>query len=361
MNDDPLLFQKIDKAECEKMKSPIDITSEPKRTYHYFPILFAGFIAGVITTSIAFFLVNQKAIQSYDELHRPTGNTVFTNPLLSCDTGYENLTSALAPFQSIIEDEIKTLKKDSDIKFISFYFRELDNGSWYAINGEEKFTPASLFKVPVMMAILQASATDSALLQKKLPYNLSEDYGEEQNIKPATYLDDNSEYTVEELIKQMIQNSDNQALFALEPVIDTNRLKAVLRLAELEIGDDPSDSIVNVVKYASFFRILYNASFLGIDQSEKALEILSQSSFDQGIEAGLPKQVKSAHKFGERRLADNTLQLHDCGIVYVPHHNYLICVMTRGNNFEKLIKAISRLSAITYQQVTKTQPQYNVQ
>lgn len=352
------------------MKPPAGITDEPKKSllshfikkvYYYFPTLAAGFLIGVVTTSTVFFVVNQKATQSYDELHRSTENTVFTNPLLSCDTGYENLTSALAPFQSIIEDEIKILKKDSEVEFISFYFRELDNGSWYAVNEEEKFIPASLFKVPVMMAVLQASATDSALLQKKLPYNLSEDYKEEQNIQPIAYLDDNSEYTVEQLIKQMIQNSDNQALFALEPVIDMKRLEAILHLAELEIGGDPSDSIVNVVKYASFFRILYNASFLGIDQSEKALEILSQSSFNQGIEAGLPEQVKSAHKFGERRLADNTLQLHDCGIVYVPHHNYLICVMTRGDNFEKLMKAISRLSTVTYQQVTKLQSQYSIQ
>jgi hypothetical protein len=107
-----------------------------------------------------------------------------------------------------------------------------------------------------------------------------------------------------------------------------------------------------VYTYASFFRVLYNASYLGKQLSEWALATLAQSEFREGIVAGVPPAVPVAHKFGEHKdVATGEVQLHDCGIVYVPEHPYLLCVMTRGASFEHLDDAIASTSRLIFAQV----------
>lgn len=90
---------------------------------------------------------------------------------------------------------------------------------------------------------------------------------------------------------------------------------------------------------STVFRSLYNSSLYEWQLSEQALKLMSQTTFKQGIVAGVPEGTAVSHKFGE-----NTDELHDCGIVYYPEHPYLICVMTRGGDFDKLVTSISQIS-----------------
>jgi hypothetical protein len=97
---------------------------------------------------------------------------------------------------------------------------------------------------------------------------------------------------------------------------------------------DPSAKSENTLTtrgYASLFRLLYNASFLNAEMSDKILKWLAESDYQTGLRAGVPKGVKVANKFGERSFKGGGVkQLHDCGIVYYPSNPYLICIMTRG-------------------------------
>ena len=127
-------------------------------------------------------------------------------------------------------------------------------------------------------------------------------------------------------------------------------------MAEIGLKIDestPSEDFVSVKTYSSFFRILYTATYLNREMSEKALEMLSRAQFREGIPGKLPQKIKVAHKFGERGFVDSNIkQLHDCGIVYLPNSPYLICIMTKGNDFNKLRQVISEISLIVYNQVS---------
>jgi hypothetical protein len=105
-----------------------------------------------------------------------------------------------------------------------------------------------------------------------------------------------------------------------------------------------------VKDYGMFFRVLFNASYLSKDSSEKALKLLSESTFTKGLVAGIPSGVSISHKFGERVMGD-TRQLHDCGIVYLPKQPYLLCIMTRGKDFDQLAGVISEISKKVYDDV----------
>ena len=90
--------------------------------------------------------------------------------------------------------------------------------------------------------------------------------------------------------------------------------------------------------------------------SEKALKILNNAILENSrLVAGLPSDVKISHKFGEREAKENGVtiqQLHDCGIVYYPKYPYLICIMTKGKDFNKLSGVIADISKIVYGEVS---------
>jgi hypothetical protein len=109
---------------------------------------------------------------------------------------------------------------------------------------------------------------------------------------------------------------------------------------------------MSVKDYASFFRILYNASYLSKDSSQKALSLLSEVDFTDGLRGGVPKDVPVANKFGERQVG-TTQQLHDCGIVYLTDHPYLLCIMSRGSDFDELASSIKTVSHLVYIEMSK--------
>lgn len=148
----------------------------------------------------------------------------------------------------------------------------------------------------------------------------------------------------------MIKYSDNSAAVILNQYITPEQFKKAYLDLGIEIPSNQQYS-VSVRTYASFFRILFNATYLSRELSEKALQILSQSTFKDGLRGGVPSNITIAHKFGERGTEEYEKQLHDCGIVYYPEKPYLLCVMTRGKDFEKLGQAIQSLSRIIYEKI----------
>ncbi|MFA5134368.1 MAG: serine hydrolase [Patescibacteria group bacterium] len=279
------------------------------------------------------------------------GGYQFINPLLECEINSGLESTDLKSFKYAIEEVIDDLKTGSSIRHISMYYRDLNNGPWYGINERENFKPASLLKVPVMMAYFKMAESDPAILQEMLTVNA--DPPASQNA--SEYLTPGSSYSVQELIGMMIVRSDNLAFEMLAGNIGDNKIQQIhLDLGLTTIGPETPEDFVSVKAYASLFRILYNASYLNRSMSEQALELLSQSSFTYGLAAGLPDTIKVASKFGVVGAeSSGTKQLHDCGIVYYPSHPYLLCIMTRGENMDELTSAIGSISKTTFEEIDK--------
>ena len=286
------------------------------------------------------------------------GGYMFINPLLECDSVRTALDdNELRPFRHRIERLIADRGRVSpSVSHVSVYFRDMNNGLGFDIHGNEKFTPASLVKVPLMMAWLKAAEADPSLLGRAVLFAGGPDQNAGQVFPPAAVLQAGRTYTIDELIRAMIVHSDNNAYFLLFANIDPKILRRVYTDLGLEVPKVRTrDDYMTVVEYASFFRILFNASYLRRDLSEKALQYLAEVDFAHGLVAGVPPGIRIAQKFGERTLGDHgeIKQLHDCGIVYYPGHPYLLCVMTRGTSFEFLDVAIREISVTTFGEIDR--------
>lgn len=317
-------------------------------------IIFAlGAMAGFAVREAMVKVGKKQDHSGYIERHE--GQNRYINPLLACDVAEDVLSNPdLIPFKEKIEHFLKTRMDKRWPTKVGVYYRELNDGYWFSIGESEKFIPASMRKVPLMIALLKQAEIEPALLERFVTFDLSNDYTANQNIKPSQTLEFGKKYTVKDLIYRMIVYSDNNAFTYLTKIVDPGQFDKVysnLRLQNPRVIKD--DEFLSVQTYESFFRILYNASYVTREASQWALDVLSKSEFKAGLVAGVPPEVQVSHKFGEKSESEDAVQLHDCGIIYYPRHPYLLCVMSKGPNFELLDDVIANISKLTFAEVDR--------
>ncbi len=256
----------------------------------------------------------------------------------------------LRPFRPELERLANRLIKEGQASEIAVYFRSLNDGVWIGINEKTRFAPASLMKVPLMMLYLKETEKNPSLMEKELTVVPSSHYL--QFFPSKVRLKKDEQYKVGELLKIMIHDSNNDAMNTLFANADPDTgMKMYQQLGIAASFSDPDDYL-SLKTYTGLFRVLYNATYLNEKMSEKALNYLAHTPFDGGIVAGVPKNVTVANKFGEFASKGTRLkQLHDVGIVYHPINPYLLGIMTRGKDYERLAEAIKTISAFIYNEV----------
>jgi len=243
-----------------------------------------------------------------------------------------------------------------DVRDVSVFYRDLLDGPWFGVNEQVKYNAASMMKLPVMLIWLKRAEKDPTVLQRSLLFDEKSYNGPVQNIKPEQTLTNGTSYAVDELLRYMVQFSDNRAMWLLYKELTDAEIGDALD--SMDVTNDPSsgNNEITVHDYSGFLRILYNASYLNKEMSEKALKLMSVQEFNSGIAAGIPKGTKLASKFGE--YADiskpDTVQLHEFGIVYHPNGPYILGVLTRGNNYDKQANVIKSVSEMVYNSVSMT-------
>lgn len=270
----------------------------------------------------------------------------YIDPLLFCsDRDLEGQTAAFSQqLQSRLETLIAEKKRSGDIKDASVLYRDLSNGPRVSVNGEMGSAPASLLKVPLALSIYRRAEVDPTFLERRVVMSMPDQNGGEYFKAPRS-AEPGKEYSIRELLGLSLINSDNNATDLLIMQLTDDELRNSYEDLGITVPiDDPHAYTMNVGVYSSFFRILYNASYLSRDASEAFLAALAQSTFTSGIVAGIPKETVVSHKFGEHQTREGLKQLHDCGVVYRPDRPYILCVMTQGNDFDKLASTIADIS-----------------
>ena len=282
-----------------------------------------------------------------------TSSTEFklTRPLIAYETPEATPLEEYASLKNRLQDAVDHAKQTQKVEDVSVYYRSLETGRWIGIKQNSIYYPASLLKVPVMIVYFRMAESDSQLMNRYMTYRPVTNGNPFD--APSTLTSGRS-YTVLELVEHMIKDSDNGATYTLLSKIDEDLLAEVYSdLGIQNPGKDSSKYQISTKTYALFFRILYNATYLSPASSEKALELLAQVSYTEGLVAGVPKEVTVAHKFGEHILSqgtqENGVELHDCGIVYHPTAPYLLCIMTRARDLPSATSVIASLSKLTYE------------
>jgi len=311
----------------------------------------------LVTALVTFFITNylekkeqEKIIELSQssscayKLERLNGYPM-VKPLLFVDDICEG--DGLASLKVEINTIIENYKNYQGVISASVYLKDITANEWMALNEEEKYEPGSLFKVPILIAYLKMNEEHPGILDKELLYNNAFNIGKAVAYKSKT-IQLGKSYKVRELLKYMIEYSDNNATALLNNNLKPEVLIKLFKDLELEVPNVSSRQYFFTAKqYSLFMRAIFNASYLTIDNSEYAAELLSKCEFNDGIRKGVPKSVKMAHKFGESGTPTEK-QLHESAIVYLNDKPYILTVMTRGKDNASLSKLIGEISSVVY-------------
>jgi beta-lactamase class A len=282
------------------------------------------------------------------------GRAGLVNPLLDIELppGYSVDREPIS-FIDKVERLVNERARTGKVREASVYYRDLQDGPWFGLNQDRRYDPASMMKVPVMVAWLKRAEKDPAVLQRSFVFDERSYPGSWQALPSDRTLADGQRYTVDELLRYMLAYSDNRAMSLLFAGLGQDELGAVLDSMDVTNETDGISNSMTVHGYSGIFRILYNAAFLDRERSEKALRLLALQDFPRGIVAGVPKGVVVASKFGEMLPATpgGDVQLHEFGIVYHPRGPYILGIMTVGRDWSAQADLLRDVSALVYREI----------
>lgn len=275
---------------------------------------------------------------------------------------YDDKIQKLSSLENTLSVLIDGYKKTGKIKRMSVFVRDLNTSRFAGYKDDETYYMASLLKTPLVIGGFKLAEVEPKVLDQVIEYNGVPNLYGDQVIKSDEILNTGQSYTVKELMKRSVVYSDNTAAQMLFDYFPEEFLSKIMQALGIQITK-PSGEVENYITvrtYANMFRLLYNASYLTKEYSNETLEMLTQTKFHDGATSKLPKDVKVAHKFGERTLVydDGRValkQFHECGIVYAENGDepYIFCIMTEGDDYQKLQQVIADISLVVYDEIIK--------
>jgi beta-lactamase class A len=280
--------------------------------------------------------------------------------------------SASAPtdMEDNLEGRISELIRASGAETVAVAYYNLGSGRELLIKPDENFHAASTMKVPVMMEIFRQAATGKLSLDSRIPikndfksivdgshYSLTADSDSEQSL----YARVGQTETIRELMRLMITVSSNFAANMLIERVGPERVMDLMRsigankirvLRGVEDGKAFEKGLNNTATARDLMiilRLIAERKAVSPKASDEMINIMLDQKFNDGIPAGLPKDIRVSHKTGSITKIN-----HDAGIVYPPDRKpYVLVVLTRGIEDEKRAhKLIADISRVVYDLAT---------
>lgn len=154
------------------------------------------------------------------------------------------------------------------------------------------------------------------------------------------------------LLEKMLINSDNIAIKILLRYIDPAELGLAVKYFSIDLNvyynakKAPSAGVTPQT-VSNVLLGLYKSNLLTQENSEYLLSLLSRVEFNMVQYAGLPENVKIAHKFGDNYYNGKKI-FHDCGIMYLEKNRILYCIMTKGLERENAMERTRKLIRAIY-------------
>ncbi len=258
--------------------------------------------------------------------------TVLLLMTVSVDTKsfYEFVPQWDAPLVAAVQSEINRFNGR-----VGFYLKDLQTGRTLAINADELFPSASLVKVPIMMGVFKKIAAGEISLDTTLVLRRDDKVGGSGILKRCR---SGSRWTVERLLRLMISRSDNTAARMLVNLTGIPYLNSTFQSLDLQVTRvqeeplfrlTPDVSVENYTTPREMARLLenlYHGGCITPESSQRMMDIMKKGKARHRLARYLPRGWEIADKTGLLRGA-----CHHIGIVFTPHGNFLICVLTADN------------------------------
>ena len=312
------------------------------------------------TVTRPIFLRQQKypaVTVDYDTLYRPTSaylnNTHFLgknflNPVFVKKAQMSPLYEAGT--MPVLETKLKNLARLYPTITPSVYVWDYSTGKSASLDSDRIFSAASIIKLPVLLHLFKSIEAGEITLQDKIQMT---DYYRSEGSGSLQFRGDRAVYTVDDLARVMITESDNSAtnmlMSATGGMGSVNNSLRHWGMFRTRVNDWlPDMAGTNVTTAKELATMLYNidnSKFLSLKSKEKIVDYMSHVHNDRLIPAGLPSGALFVHKTG-----DIGKMLGDAGIVYAPNgKNYIVVMLVnRKYNAPEGKDFIVKASSLVY-------------
>jgi len=314
-------------------------------------LVFVFLVSGVFFGGLATYLYVYKATPPSVRLHFPKGTYTYINPTIVSEPNIRsNFSSVNNDMQLKIAGMVTEAEKQGSVTNAAVYFRDLESSKILAINANTQFSPGKLLKVPIMIAYLKLAEDNPDSLKKMIA--IKDDKVANENVFTVANTSPAGDYTVDQALHAMITDDSDDAANALFDTIDKSVLNEVFSDLGIDFTEDKqTKDFISLRRYSLFLRILYNASYLSNNNSEKALSLLADATTPSLLEANLPHTVPFASRVGGRKVTLQGAQgfeVYECDIVYYPNHNYLLCVSAESAQLEDIKTFFAKVGDAIY-------------
>jgi beta-lactamase class A len=234
--------------------------------------------------------------------------------------------------------QVQNLTQDLQGEY-GLYVYNLSLKNEYGFSQKEIFPAASLMKLPVMLCFYQEVEKGNLNLETK--YTLSE----KDKVSGAGILQGKpagSAYSYLQLVEYMGQYSDNTAFKVVRRVLGDEKIQQTIDKLGM---DDTSltDFETTPQDMGLFFQKLYEGRIVSNQHRDQMLGFLTKTSFEDWLPAGLPKEIRFAHKIGK-----DLGTFSDAGIV-LTNQPYVIVVMSKNAKETEADQTLPQISDLVWE------------
>lgn len=337
--------------------------------YLFIPTAYSMFSANFMPTSFNNIPADNNIFNNNYQVQGGINYSELINPTLSYTSNYTFMNNKIqypakegkkAEMSPVIygdrltdlENSLKTLNAKYTNIQPSVLVLSLDNHSYASIDSNKVYSAASTIKLPILIQLYKAieagqfNVNDSMFLTE---YYRSSGSGNMQ------YSQAGNRYSIKNLAKVMIQDSDNTATNMLMSKLGSmNDINAALKNWGIKHTHVqtwlPDLTGTNYTTAEDMAQMLYNISddsysFLNYRSQYDIIDIMGKVKNVNLIKAGLPEGVDFIHKTG-----DIGTMLGDAGIVYMPSgKRYIVVILAnRPHNHPNGKSYIQEASRIIY-------------
>lgn len=219
------------------------------------------------------------------------------------------------------------------------YVLDLEKGFAFGVNEDETFPAASLIKLPAMAAIYLESERGNLNLDEKYKLSNSDKVAGSGSLygKPAGY-----EITYRNLVRLMGKESDNTSFRISRKVLGDERINEVISRSGM-INTSLKENKTTPRDIGTFFESLWNGNIVSMTSRDEILESLTDTIYENHLAAGIPEDIRIAHKYGREVHVVN-----DAGIIFT-EEPFIVVIVSKGVVEKEADKVFPELARMIYE------------
>ena len=238
------------------------------------------------------------------------------------------------------------LKSNSDY---AIFIKNLSTGECISINTDLVVPSASIIKLFIMGAAFQSVQEDLFTLHQRITVNEKD----KVSYSIISLLETDHTYSIQDLIKLMIIQSDNTATNLLISLLSMEYINSFInkqgmehtilarKMMDLTARENGFENYTTVSDVSKFLNLIYGGKVVNPYYSESMVDIMSKQLDDSMMKREMSGEIHIAHKTG-----DLPFIKHDAGIVYTSSGDYIFTMFTWNEKDDisgkKLIGTLSK-------------------